>query len=184
LKRIFSVVCLFDCHYNAIDERPQPERSQNKMHNPQKNQTPGRELLARASDVTYAHDLSGNFTFLSEEGERISGYSREEACRMNVAELLDPEIAGQVGEQIIRDATKLVGTVYEIDIIAKDGRRIPMEVSTRVVHGDGQRIEIQGIAVPSVIRDPRMSFAGSRCLDEEFFYGSLPALSDIVVRLA
>ena len=95
------------------------------MHNHQRNQTPGREFFQRASDVTYAYDLSGNFTFLSEEGERISGYSREEACRMNIAELLDPEIAGQVGEQIIRDAREPVGTVYEIDLIAKDGRRVP-----------------------------------------------------------
>ena len=154
------------------------------MHNPQKNQTPGPELPARASDVTYAYDLSGNFTFLSEEGERISGYSREEACRMNIAELLDPEIAGQVGEQIIRDASEPVGAVYEIDIIAKDGRRVPMEVSTRVVLRDGHGIEIQGIAVPSVIRNPCMSFAGLRCLDEEFFYGSLPAMSDIVVLVS
>lgn len=153
------------------------------MHNPQRNQTPGREFLTRASDVTYAYDLSGNFTFLSEEGERISGYSREEACRMNIAELLDPEIAGQVGEQIIRDAREPVGTVYEIDIIAKDGRRIPMEVSTRVVLREGG-IELQGIAVPSVIRNPCLSYAGLRCLDEEFFYGSSPAMSDIIIRVS
>jgi len=103
---------------------------------------------------------------------------------MNIAELLDPEIAGQVGEQIIRAAREAVGTVYEIDIIAKDGRRIPMEVSTRVVLRDGQGIEIQGIAVPLVIRDPCLSGAGSRCLDEEFFYGSLAAVSDIIIRVS
>ena len=154
------------------------------MHNPQKKKTPGREFCARASDVTYAYDLSGNFTFLSEEGERISGYSSEEACRMNIAELLDPEIAGRVAEQIIRDAREAVGAVYEIDIIAKDGRRVPMEVSTRVVLRDGHGIEIQGIAVPSVIRDPCLSFAGLRCLDEEFFYGSLPAMPDLIVRIS
>ena len=154
------------------------------MHNPQRNQPPDRESLRRASDVTYAYDLSGNFTFLSEEGERILGYSRAEACRMNIAELLDPEIAGQIGEQIIHDARERVGTVYEIDIIARDGRRIPMEVSTRVVLREGHGIEIQGIAVPSVIRNPCLSDAGLRCLDEEFFYGSSAAMSDIIVRLA
>ena len=103
---------------------------------------------------------------------------------MNIAELLDPEIARHVGEQIIRDARETVGTVYEIDIIAKDGRRVPVEVSTRVVLRDGHGIEIQGIAVPSVIRDPCLSSAGLRCLDEEFFFGSSLAMSDIVVRLA
>src|SRR3981081_422626 len=108
------------------------------MHESSEKEAPDREHTR--AGVTYAYDLSGNFTFLSEEGERISGYSRAEACRMNIAEFLDPEIAGHVGEQIIREAREAVGTVYEIDIIAKDGRRIPMEVSTRVVLRDGHGI--------------------------------------------
>lgn len=159
----------FNCQQLAIDERPQP-LIENKMHSPQRNQPPDRELLRRASDVTFVYDLNGNFTFLSEEGERIWGYSRAEACRMNITELLDPEIVRQIGEQIILDATERVGAVYEIDIIARDGRRIPMEVSTRVVLREGHGIEIQGIAVPSVIRNPCLSYAGLRCLDEEFVF--------------
>ncbi len=120
------------------------------MHDHQ--QTTEQEFPGRGADVTYAHSLSGNFTFLSEEGERISGYSREEACRMNIAQLLDPEVAERVCEQIIHDTTKRIGTVYEIDLIAKDGRSVPLEVSTRVVLREGNPIEVQGIAVPSVIR--------------------------------
>ena len=99
---------------------------------------------------------------------------------MNVVELVDPEIAGHVREQIMRDAKEHVGTVYDIDIIAKDGRRVPLEVSTRAVLLEQHRIEIQGIAVPSVIRDPSLSFAGLRCLDEEFFFETSPRLSDLV----
>jgi PAS domain S-box-containing protein len=120
------------------------------MHNVK--QTNERELIERASDVTYAHNLSGELTFLSEAGERISGYSREEACQMNIAELLDPQVAANVCEQVMRDTTKRVGAVYEIDLIAKDGRRVPLEVSTRLVLRNGRALEIQGIAVPSVIR--------------------------------
>ena len=114
--------------------------------------TTEQKMVERPPDVTYAHNLSGNFTFLSEEGERISGYSCEEACRMNIVELLDPEIAGRVCEQIMGDVTKRIGTVYEIDLIGKDGRSVPLEVSTRAVLRAGEPIEIQGIAIPSVIR--------------------------------
>ena len=110
------------------------------------------EFFQRDGDVTYAYDLSGNFTFLSEEGERITGYKCEEACRMNIADLLDSEVAGRVHEQIVSDMTKHVGAVYEIDLIARDGSSVPVEVSTRVVLRDGRPIEIEGIAVPSVIR--------------------------------
>jgi len=129
--------------------------------------------VQRDDDVTYAHDLNGNLTFLNEEGERLSGYSRAEACRMNIAELLDPEIAGQIHQEILRNAQECVGTVYEIDVIAKDGRRVPLEASMRIVSRDEDPIEIQWIAVPSVIRNPSLPLRGLRCLDERFFFGSL-----------
>ena len=89
---------------------------------------------------------------------------------MNIAEVIDPQIAGR--EQIIRDAKERVGTVYEIDIIAKDGRRIPLEMSTRVVLCDGERIEVQGIAVPSVIRNQSSFSTGLPCSDSGSFYGN------------
>ncbi len=54
-----------------------------------------RELFqgANANKIVYAHDLAGNFTFLNHTGEAISGYSRSEICRMNIAELVPAEIA-------------------------------------------------------------------------------------------
>src|SRR5882724_8247807 len=152
------------------------------MHESSEKQAPGREHTG--AGVTYAYDLNGNLTFLSEEGERISGYTRAEACRMNIAELLDPEIAEHVGEQILRDAKQRVGTVYEVDIIAKDGSRVPLEVSTRVVLRDRETIEVEGIAVPSVIRDPSLTLAGLRCVDRDFFFGPSNAVLDIVIRVS
>lgn len=137
--------------------------------NPPKNIRPDPAPAQPPCAVVYAYDLSGNITFLNHEGERILGYSREEACRMNIAEIIDPRIAGHIQKQILRDAKEPVGTVYEIDIIAKDGRRIALEVSTRVVLRDGVRVEIQGIAVPSVIRSQTSFSKGLRCLDEDFF---------------
>jgi PAS domain S-box-containing protein len=136
-------------------------------------------LVQRTSDVTYAYDLEGNFTFLNEEGERLSGYSCEEAYRMNIAELLDPEIAAQVHEQALRNADEPVGTVYEVDMIAKDGRRVPLEVSTRIVLREGQPIEVQGIAVPTVIRSQPPQPMRPRCLDEEFFFERLSRLHSV-----
>jgi PAS domain S-box-containing protein len=153
------------------------------MHNPAEDQSRDREVFDRASEVTCAYDLAGNITFLSEAGERISGYSRAEARRMNIADLLDPEIANQVCEQVLSDTQKGVGTVSEIDLIAKDGRRVPLEVSMRAVLVDEHRIEIQGIAIPSVIRDPSLSIEGFRSMDEDLFFGGSAARAEIIVRI-
>ena len=111
-----------------------------------------RDHFPGGNKIVYAHDLGGNFTFLNHAGEKISGYSCEELCRMNIAELVPAEIAEHFREQIISSVTQRVGTVYEIDLIAKDGHRVPLEVSTALVLRNGQPIGIQGIAVPSVIR--------------------------------
>jgi PAS domain S-box-containing protein len=127
------------------------------------------EQFEGGKKIVYAHDLGGNFTFLNQVGEQISGYSCEEMCRMNIAELVPVEIAAHVREQIVRNVTRRVGTVYEIDLIAKDGRRVPLEVSTALVLRNGEPVEIQGIAVPSVIRSASRNDGKPRCLDKEFF---------------
>jgi hypothetical protein len=61
-----------------------------------------------------------------------------------------------------------LGRVEEIDIIAKDGRRITLKVSTRVISRDARPVEIQGIAVPSVLRGNPESNLRPQCLDETF----------------
>jgi two-component system, cell cycle sensor histidine kinase and response regulator CckA len=154
------------------------------MSNPRRTHLTERDLVNRARDVTYAYDLGGNLTFLSEEGERISGYSREEACRMNIAELLDSDIAAQAREQIERDLKERIGTVYEIDLIAKDGRRVALEVSAHVVSRNGVPVEVQGLAVPSVIRSQIPPGFGARCLDENFSFSKSLATSDLIVRIS
>ena len=43
------------------------------------------ELFENANDIIYTHDLQGNFTSLNRSGERITGYTREETMKMNIA---------------------------------------------------------------------------------------------------
>lgn len=153
------------------------------MHPHSKLPPPHTELTQRVGDVTYAYDLEGKFTFLNEEGERLSGYSCEEARGMNIAELLDPGVAGEIHEQLLRGAKERVGQVYEVDIIAKDGRRVPLEVSTRIVSRDGQPIEMQGIAMPSVIRGQPAKLLRQRCLDEAFSFEYPGRVSAVVATI-
>jgi len=105
-----------------------------------------RELFENANDVVYTHDLSGQFTSLNKAGERITGYTREEALERNALDVVAPEYRELAGERIRR---KLAGEdlkQYELEIMAKDGRRIPFEVSTRLILKGGKPVAIQGIA--------------------------------------
>jgi PAS domain S-box-containing protein len=47
-------------------------------------------LFEYANDLIYTHDLQGNFTSLNRAGERITGYSRAEALKMNIAQVVAP----------------------------------------------------------------------------------------------
>ena len=105
-----------------------------------------RELFQNANDIIYTHDLQGNFTSLNRTGERITGYSREETMKMNVADVIAPEYLGLAREMIAHKAAEHVSTVYEIDIISKSARRVRLEVSTRLIFRDGKPIGVQGIA--------------------------------------
>ena len=105
-----------------------------------------RELFENANDIIYTHDLQGNFTSLNRSGERITGYSREEATLLNVADVIAPEYLSLARDMIAQKTTQGVSTVYEIDIISKQGRRVRLEVSTRLIFSDGKPIGVQGIA--------------------------------------
>jgi PAS domain S-box-containing protein len=105
-----------------------------------------RELFENANDIIYTHDLKGNFTSLNRSGELITGYTREETVKMNVADVIAPEYLDLAREMIKQKATERVSTVYEIDIISKSGRRVRLEVSTRLIFRDGKAVGVQGIA--------------------------------------
>ena len=103
------------------------------------------ELFENANDIIYTHDLKGNFTSLNRSGERITGYSREEAATMNVADVIAPEYLEFAQKMMAQKATNNTPTVYEIDVISKQGRRVRLEVSTRSMFRDGKPVGIQGI---------------------------------------
>ncbi|MGH9816209.1 MAG: diguanylate cyclase [Candidatus Acidiferrales bacterium] len=105
-----------------------------------------RELFQNASDIVYTHDLAEHFTSINAAGERITGYTSDEVLKMNFAELVAPEYL-ELARQMM--AHKLAGEpprMYEVEILAKDGHRIALELSTRLVRHEGKPLAIQGIA--------------------------------------
>jgi diguanylate cyclase (GGDEF)-like protein/PAS domain S-box-containing protein len=105
-----------------------------------------RELFENANDLVYTHDMKGNFTSLNKVGERITGYTREEALGLNIAQVVVPKYLKTARQMLERKASDDSTTRYELEIFAKDGRRVPIEVSTRVIMHGGEAVGVQGIA--------------------------------------
>jgi PAS domain S-box-containing protein len=105
-----------------------------------------RDMIENARDIIYSHDLSGKYTSMNRAGGDITGYTVEEALAMSMIDTVAPEYIPRAREMTQR---KLAGenvTAYEMEILAKDGHRIPVEVNTWLMHQDGIPVGVTGIA--------------------------------------
>ncbi|HEY0100397.1 MAG TPA: PAS domain S-box protein [Pyrinomonadaceae bacterium] len=106
-----------------------------------------RSLVDNANDIIYTADMEGRYTSLNKSGERVSGYTLEEVLGMTWKEIVAPDYWPLVSEMLMRKlATQDLVTFYELEIIAKDGRRIPLEVNSQLIYEDRQPVGMQGIA--------------------------------------
>jgi PAS domain S-box-containing protein len=105
-----------------------------------------RELVENANDIIYTHDLDGNFTSLNATGERITGFSRDEILKMNIRDLVTEEQIEKASRMTQRKLEVEIPVTYELEIQAKDGRPLALEVSTRLIYQGGKPVGVQGIA--------------------------------------
>ncbi len=105
-----------------------------------------RELIENASDILYTLDLEGNVTSINKAGEIVTGYSQGELLGMNMSKFLTPASLASAREMLHRKLSGEERTNYEVDIPAKGGRLLTLEISSRLIFKDGQPIGVQGIA--------------------------------------
>jgi PAS domain S-box-containing protein len=105
-----------------------------------------RDLVENAQDIIYSHDLRGHYTSSNRAGEEITGYTLAESLKLNLADTVAPEYVSKARDMLAR---KLAGenvTAYELELVAKDGHRVPVEVNTRLVLQDGVPVGVTGVA--------------------------------------
>ena len=105
-----------------------------------------RELFENAKDATYVHDLNGKYTSVNRAAERLTGYSREEILGKTFSSFVAPEYAEHMRENLCKKLRQEGETTYEAEVITKDGRRIPVEVSSSLIYEDGVPVAVQGTA--------------------------------------
>lgn len=109
-----------------------------------------RLLLENANDAVYVHELypdrPGRFREVNARACQMLGYTQAELLAMEVREIDVPEQAERLGA-IIAELQRSGRALFETEHVAKDGRRIPVEVSTRLFDLNGTP------TVLSVVRD-------------------------------
>jgi two-component system, cell cycle sensor histidine kinase and response regulator CckA len=107
-----------------------------------------RELFENANDMIYTMDLDGTMTSINQRGEQMTGYTRAELLgkpmghHLLVAE--DAAISRTALQRKLQGEAEL--TVYEVDLVRKDGSRLPIEVNSRLLYEGNQPVGLQGIA--------------------------------------
>jgi PAS domain S-box-containing protein len=103
-----------------------------------------RGLIEIANDAVFIHEITeegipGLFTEVNDVACKRLGYSREELTRMSPMELDDPRFRDRIARALER-LLKEGHALFETAQMAKDGRSIPVEVSTRLVELKGTRL--------------------------------------------
>ena len=100
------------------------------------------DLVVGARDAVFTAELDGQLLSVNPAAERMTGYSHEELLETNISDLIAPE-----------DADHAVLTVgpgevepVELRLIKKDGSRIYVEVTGRVLEGEDGVGRREGIA--------------------------------------
>jgi len=105
-----------------------------------------RTLFNSASDAIFIHSLDGRFLQVNDVACERLDYDREELLRMGPADIDAPEYAHLLPDRVAK--IRAQGHLYfETAHVRRDGSRIPVELSSRIIDYDGGR------AILSVARD-------------------------------
>ncbi len=102
-----------------------------------------RDLVENAHDIIYSHDLKGNYTSVNRAGKLSTGYTHEECLSLNIADTIAPEHVSKAREMMAKKIAGEKVTAYEVDILAKDGKRVSVEVNTKLILQDGVPVGVR-----------------------------------------
>ena len=105
-----------------------------------------RELFENAHDIIFTHDLEGNLISLNNAGEHLLGFSRAEAATRNFADLVSPDSLPPFRGILDRLRAGQGDAHCELEMRAKDGRRVALRVNLRLQQHAGKAPHVQGIA--------------------------------------
>ncbi|HYJ47039.1 MAG TPA: PAS domain S-box protein, partial [Pyrinomonadaceae bacterium] len=91
------------------------------------------DLIENAKDIIITHDLDGRYTSVNKAGLGITGYEHDEALKANLSDVIAPEFVEKARGMVARKLSGEEETTYDLEIVAKDGSRIALEVNSRLI---------------------------------------------------
>ena len=108
-----------------------------------------KNVLDSMTDGVYLVDKERRIIWANEAFERMIGCPRQELLGMSIATFIAPEYQALALEMRRRkERGEAQVTRYEMELVARDGRRFPVEIHSSLLHGG----EMEGIAV-AIVRD-------------------------------
>jgi PAS domain S-box-containing protein len=104
------------------------------------------ELFENAKDILFTLDLEGNVTSLNKSAEEVMGWSRSEALQLNLKSLVAPEHLNLCSQMMQRILNEEPLQHFEISMLRRDGRKVLLQASARLIYSNGEKHAIQGMA--------------------------------------
>lgn len=138
--------------YQQENEKTQTEIEKRAVieNDLRKSETKFREIFNSANDAIYIHGIStdgpGKFLDVNDHICTMLGYTREEMLGMSIPDIVSPDRIidfAEMGPKLFAEGK----AVFKTEIMAKDGHRIPVEVSDRLIRYNSREV------VLSIVRD-------------------------------
>lgn len=105
-----------------------------------------RDVVDYADDIVYTLLLDGELAAVNPAVQRVLGYRPDELIGRSIEPLIVPSQLARSREMLQRKMSGTGRTTYELDLIAKDGHRVTLEINNRLVVSAGRPLLIHGIA--------------------------------------
>jgi PAS domain S-box-containing protein len=99
-----------------------------------------------SKDILFTLDLDGRIASVNKAAEEVMGWRRDEAVQKNIKSLVAPEHAALCKAMMRRIVNQEPLRHMEIAVLRKDGRKVLLEASARLLRSDEKKDCIQGIA--------------------------------------
>lgn len=105
-----------------------------------------REVVDHADDIVYTLDLDGYVQAVNPAVERVLGYRPEDLIGTLIDALIVPDQQDLSHRMLDRKLAGADRSAYELDVLSSDGRRVTLDVNTRLAISPDRPTVIHGIA--------------------------------------